>query len=102
MISCLSNDTLEKHGIKTARSVMSARYLDSNDFAAFSQFVMISTDPADRIAMLCVPDDKCRPLSCVFFGIRDPAYESSYDQAYTEIFERMDRLFRLMESGNGI
>ena len=94
--------TLEKHGVKTDRSFQSARYLDDKDFAAFSQFAMISTGAVDRIAMLGVPDDKCRTLSSIFFGIRDPAYESSYDQAYTEILERMDRLFRLMESGNWI
>ena len=94
--------TLEKHGIKTDRSFLCARYLEDKDFAAFSQFVMISAGAVDRIAMLGVPDDKCRTLSGVFFGIRDPAYESSYKQAYAEILERMDRLFRLMESGNGI
>ncbi len=94
--------TLEKHGIKADRSFLSARYLDDKDFAAFSQFVMISAGAVDRISMLGVPDDKCRAFSGVFFGIRDPAYESSYEQAYAEIRERMDRLFRLMESGNGI
>ena len=94
--------TLEKHGIKTDRSFLSARYLDDKDFAAFSQFVMISAGAVDRIALLGVPDDRCRTLSNIFFGIGDPAHESSYEQAYADILERMDRLFRLMESGNGI
>lgn len=94
--------TLEKHGIKTDRSFQSARYLDEKDFGAFSQFAMISAGAADRIALLGVPDDKCRTLSNIFFGIGDPAYESSYEQAYADILERMDRLFRLMESGNRI
>ena len=93
--------TLEKHGIKTDRSFQSARYLDDKDFGAFSQFATISAGAADRIALLGVPDDRCRMLSTIFFGIGDPAYESSYEQAYAEILERMDRLFRLMESGNG-
>ena len=94
--------TLEKHGIKADRSFQSARYLDGKDYAAFSQFVMISPGAVDRIAMLGIPDDRCRLLSSVFFGIRDPAYESSYEQAYADILERMDRLLRMMDSENRI
>ena len=94
--------TLEKHGINADRSFQFARYLDNQDYAAFSQFALISAGAVDRIAMLGVPDDRCRMFSGIFFGIRDPAFESSYEQAYVDILERMDRLSRQMESGNGI
>ena len=92
--------TLERHGIEADRSFQTARYLENKDYAAFSQFVTISAGALDRVIMLGVPDVRCRMFSGVFFGIRDPAYESSYEQAYADILERMDQMLRMMESGN--
>lgn len=94
--------TLERHGIEADRSFQTARYLENRDWAAFSQFVTISAGAIDRMAMLGVPDSRRRMFSGIFFGIGDPAYESSYEQAYAEILERMEQLFRLLEAKNEI
>lgn len=94
--------TLERHGIRTDRSIQTARYLESRDWAAFTQFVTISVGAIDRMAMLGVPDSRRRMFSGLFFGIGDPAYESSYEQAYADILERMEQLFRLLEAKNEI
>ncbi len=89
--------TLERHGIEADRSFQTARYLENKDYTAFSHFVTISAGALDRVIMLGVPDGRCRMFSGVFFGIRDPAYESSYEQAYADILERMDQTLQLME-----
>ncbi len=77
-----------------------ARYLEKKDYAAFSQFVTISAGALDRIIMLGMPESRYRRFSDIFFGIRNPAYESSYEQAYADILERMDQMLRTMKSGN--
>ena len=84
--------TLERHGIEPDLAAGTARYLDDKDFAAFTAFAAVSEGAFDRFAMLGLPEGKYGALSGIFCGIRDPAYGSSYEEAFADITARMERL----------
>ena len=85
--------TLERHGIGCDLPAGTARYLDDKDFAAFTGLAAVSEGAFDRFAMLGLPENRYRALSGIFYGIRDPAYGSSYEEAFADIAARMERLF---------
>lgn len=90
--------TLEEHGIQTDRQFANARYLEDHEFSHFSSFAAITDGALARFSMMSIPEEIICNASLFFFGIPDPEYgEISYEQAFTEINDRIERYLNAFE-----
>ena len=77
---------LMNYGIPCTHSDHTVRYLTDDDVHHFTQFAVFSDKAADRIALLDLPSKRYVPISRYFFGIRNPAFETSYEKVFAEIY----------------
>lgn len=74
--------TLRRHGIDTDALPERARALSLDDDGAFSGFAALSEGALDRVCDLNAGRSK---ISRYFFGVPDPQYETTYENAFYEI-----------------
>ncbi|MBQ9007769.1 MAG: hypothetical protein IJ088_00345 [Clostridia bacterium] len=78
--------TLMQHGISCTHSDHAVRYLADEEVHHFSQFAVFSDKAADRVSLLDLPSGRYVTISRYFFGIRDPAFETTYEKVFADIY----------------
>lgn len=95
-------DTLEAHDILPDDQYVVARYLEDHEFSLFSGFAAITDGALARFSHMSLPEERIS-TSRFFYGIPDPEYgEISYEQAFTEINDRVERYLNAFEKTNNM
>ena len=90
-------EILEDHGVSVERDQRgeprwrTSRYLREEDLPLFSRFGLLSQGAMEHFYYLGIPEKKALSASHFLFGIPDPTYEVSYEEAFTAIQKGVDR-----------
>ena len=78
-----------------------ARYIEDKDVSRFTYFAAVSGEAMDRFSALCVPKDKVFIVSRFFYGVKDPAYGASMEEAFEDLMIRTRNCLDALEAHLG-
>ena len=84
-------ETLACHGIPTETVLRKARYLEQEDYVAFSCMIAMTGGASMRCMETGIPEDAYAMRNGLFLNLPDPQYGAGYEAVYEEIHERVNR-----------